>query len=145
MSSLSFAKSSKKAWTLLNRLSGKYRKTNKVYPITSDQIAAQLVKSSHGLVSKEQRSKRYSTNFRTSPKSSTYSTNYTPDEVTEAISEIECGKAPGLDNVFLNCLVNLGPKAITCLAKFFTSIHRSGQLPKVWKKAKVIAVLIKAR
>lgn len=54
MESLNFAKSSRKAWSLISRLSGKKRKTSKVYPITPDQIASQLVVNSKWIPSQLQ-------------------------------------------------------------------------------------------
>ena len=51
MDSIDFAKSSKKAWNLIYRLTGKTSKNKNVYPVTPDQIATQIVQSSKGLVS----------------------------------------------------------------------------------------------
>lgn len=144
MNSFSFAKPSKKAWNLLNGLTGKSRKTSKIYPISADQIAKQLIKSSQGAVTETQKksvNKRYLANFRRSPTSSTFVRHFSEEELYEAISEVECGKAPGTDNIFPNFLVKLGPKAVIWLTKLFSNIHQSGNLPRAWKMAKVIAVL----
>ena len=144
MESVNFTKSSKKAWNLINRLSGKAIRAKKVYPVTPDQIAAKLIENSKGAVGTAQMrkiNKCYKSNFRNSQRASSFSAPYTTTEVAEAISAIECGKAPGIDNVFSDYLKHLGPNAIRWLSNLFTNIHSNPQMPKLWKKAKVIAIL----
>lgn len=138
MNSVDFAKSSKKAWKLINRLSGKSSVSKSVYPITPNQIASQMVQSSKGIVSTAQKKKvnrEYKNNFR----NSTFAVPFTPDEISKEISEIKCGKAAGVDSIFPDFLKHLGANTIKWLSKFFTNIYSTGQLPKAWKKAKVIA------
>ena len=48
--------------------------------------------------------------------------------------------APGYDNIHVEFLKNLGPKARTWLSKFFSRIMALHSIPKMWRKAKVIAV-----
>lgn len=45
------------------------------------------------------------------------------EEIHNAISEIECGKAPGIDNIFTDYLKHLGPNALKMMGKFFTSVY----------------------
>ena len=40
----------------------------------------------------------------------------------------------------MELLNNLGPKACTWLSKFFSRIMTTHSIPKIWRKAKVIAV-----
>lgn len=49
----------------------------------------------------------------------------------EAVKQLKCGKAPGYDNIFSDFIMHLGPKAIKWLAKLFSNIYDSGQLPTV--------------
>lgn len=142
LSSVDFAKSSKKAWGLINRLSGKSSNSKSVYPVTPDQIAAQMVKNSKGNVSTAQKKKvnrEYKNNFRSSPVTSIFATPFTSEDIRTEVSELKCGKAPGMDNIFPDFLKHLGPNAIKWLSKLYTNIYSSGQLPKMWKKVKVIA------
>ena len=48
--------------------------------------------------------------------------------------------APDYDNIHVEFLKNLGPKACTWLYKFFFRIMATHSIPKIWRKAKVIAV-----
>ena len=47
--------------------------------------------------------------------------------------------APGYDNIHVELLKNLGPKALTWLSKFFYRIMATHSVLKIWRKAKVIA------
>ena len=47
---------------------------------------------------------------------------------------------PGYDNIQVESLMNLGPTAHTWLSKFFSRIMATHSIPKIWGKAKVIAV-----
>ena len=47
---------------------------------------------------------------------------------------------PGYDNIHVESLMNLGPTAHTWLSKFFSRIMATHSTPKIWGKAKVIAV-----
>jgi len=48
--------------------------------------------------------------------------------------------APGYDNIHSEFLKNLGPKARTWLSKFFSRIMATHSIPKIWRKAKAIAI-----
>lgn len=144
MESVNFTRSSKKAWNLINRLSGKSPKDEKLYPVTPEQIASQLVKNSKGNVSPTQKrrvNKQYAINFYNRQLTSSFSVPFSEGEIRNALNEIECGKAPGQDNVFPEYLKRIGPNAVKWLNKLFSKIYQTGQIPKQWKRAKVITFL----
>lgn len=129
---------------MLHRLNGKSKTQNSISTVTPNEIATQLVLNSQGSVSDLQRkkvNKEYNVNFRNCPVSPTISAPFSSDDISIASSKIESGKASGLDNIYPDFLKHLGPKALNWLARFFTSIHLSGRLPREWKKARVFAVL----
>ena len=53
---------------------------------------------------------------------------------------MKSGSAPGYDHIHPEFLKNLGPMAILWLSKFLTSVVVTNALPKIWRKAKVIAI-----
>jgi len=57
-----------------------------------------------------------------------------------ALQKTKPAKAPGYDNIHVEFLKNLGPKARTWLSKFFSRIMATHSIRKIWRKAKVIAV-----
>jgi len=48
--------------------------------------------------------------------------------------------APGYDNIHVEFMKNLGPRARTWLSKFFSRIMATHSISKIWRKAKVIAI-----
>ena len=61
--------------------------------------------------------------------------------MTQAIHNMKCGKAPGPDNVHPEFIKNLGSSGLKGLAAFFSTCMRLNLLPKIWRKANVIAIL----
>ena len=62
-------------------------------------------------------------------------------EVETAICSLKLGKAAGTDGVFPEFLKNCGEGAIAWLAVFYTNILTSGNIPSLFKRAKIIALL----
>jgi len=65
---------------------------------------------------------------------------FTEEEISAALQKTKPATAPGYDNIHVEFLKNLGPKARTWLSKFFSRIMATHSIPKIWRKAKVIAV-----
>ncbi|XP_030753295.1 uncharacterized protein LOC115880253 [Sitophilus oryzae] len=63
------------------------------------------------------------------------------DEITEALTNIKMGKAPGFDGIHNEFLINTGPNVRQWLANFFTDILNNSEIAKDMKKAKIISVL----
>ena len=62
---------------------------------------------------------------------------FTEEEISAALQKP--ATAPGYDNIHVEFLKILGPKARTWLSKFFSRIMATHSIPKIWRKAKVIA------
>jgi len=54
---------------------------------------------------------------------------------------MKCGKAPEPDNIHQEFIKNLGPSDLKWLAAFFSTCMRLNLLPKIWRKAHIIAIL----
>lgn len=65
----------------------------------------------------------------------------TVDEVNAAMMTLKPGKASGIDNMFPEFYINMGNKAKSWLAKFFTECYRNAWIPRIWKQTKVRAIL----
>lgn len=70
-----------------------------------------------------------------------FSNPFTYEEIIEAISVIKVGKAAGLDYIHPEFIKNCGPKAIEWLRCFFNDILRMKNVPSIFKKTKIIAIL----
>jgi hypothetical protein len=53
---------------------------------------------------------------------------------------MKAGTAPGYDRIHPEFLKNIGPKARTWMSNFFSRITVVNAIPKIWRKAKVIAI-----
>jgi len=58
-----------------------------------------------------------------------------------ALKDVKPGKAPGFDNIHPDFLINCGSCAKVWLAHFFTDIIQTGNIPKEFKRSKIIAIL----
>jgi len=65
---------------------------------------------------------------------------FTEEEISAALQKMKPATAPGYDNIHVEFLNNLRPKARNWLSQFFSRIMATHSIPKIWKKAKVIAV-----
>jgi len=63
-------------------------------------------------------------------------------EMTQAIHNMLCGKAPGPDNIHPESIKNLVHSGLKWLAAFFSTCMRLNLLPKIWRKANIIGIAI---
>ena len=66
---------------------------------------------------------------------------FTDEELQAAIDCLKNGKAAGLDDIRTEQIKHLGPTARKWLLSLFNSCVTLSQLPKIWRKARVIAIL----
>jgi len=60
---------------------------------------------------------------------------FTEEEISTALQKTKPATAAGYDNIHMELLKNLGPKALTWLSKFFSRIMTTHSIPKIWRKA----------
>jgi len=66
--------------------------------------------------------------------------SFTEEEISTALQKTKPATGPRHDNIHVEILKNLDPKACTWLSEFFSRIMATHSIPKIWRKAKVIAV-----
>ena len=70
--------------------------------------------------------------------------NLPPDfstaELDNAMRTVKAGTAPGYNNIHPEFLLHLGFRACCWLYRFFCRIPKEDNIPKIWRKAKVIAI-----
>jgi len=141
---IDFTHSSREAWSVLNRLTGKAKQFRPV-PVTTNAIASRLVEN--GRHKKPDR--QYSISVHKvvhQLTTNTHSDVNLCEEVsntgmTQAIHNMKCGKAPGPDNIHPEFIKNLGPSGLKWLAALFSTCMRLNLLPKIWRKANIITIL----
>ena len=70
-----------------------------------------------------------------------YTRTFTMDELINAISSLNPGKAIGLDDIATEQIKYLGPEAKKWLLELYNHCLKTHELPKILQKAHVIALL----
>jgi len=66
---------------------------------------------------------------------------FTEAELTTALQSLKNRKAAGLDDIHTEQLKNFGPTACDWFPKLFNNYAVQLNVPKIWRKAKVLAIL----
>lgn len=67
--------------------------------------------------------------------------DFTTEELMSAIKTLKAGKAPGPDNLHPEFFLHLDDSCLEWLRKLLSYFLQSNKLPKIWKIAKVVAVV----
>ena len=146
--SIDFSHSSRKAWSILNNVTGRSRHSPRHCPVSADAIASQLVRNrkyeaverkSSRLVSQE-----VSDLWRaTTPNAVNISDDFSQREFTAALQHLKPGKALSLtitDSICPELIVHAGAALKSWLHDFFSSCLRRLKIPKIWRRALVIVI-----
>jgi hypothetical protein len=137
------ARSSRKSWALIRRLGAAQQPPKKNHPpVRANAVAAHLIQ-----VAKAPTDKQFVRRIRDQQR---HFMRYTPDknepppfsasDIDSALKLVKAGTAPGYDNIHPEFLIHLGPKARTWMSSFFSRVISANEIPKIWRKAKVIAI-----
>ena len=66
---------------------------------------------------------------------------FTVDEMQQALRTLKPGKAPGPDSIHPEFLIHLGTECHNWLRMFMTNCRQRTKIPKIWRRAKIIAIL----
>ena len=142
--SIDFTHSSRKAWQTINQLSGRSTTSPKC-PVTANAIAAQLLKNGRfpGADKDFARltSHEVSALSRADSANANLSGRFSPTELRDAISKLKQGKAPGPDNIHPEFVNHQSEATSAWLCTFLSACLRKSKLPRMWRRATVIALL----
>lgn len=142
--SIDFTHSSRKAWDTINRLTGRASRTCSKCPVTPNAIASQLV--ANGRYANPDRSfkrclaKNVAELWKTDTESHDLTGDFTDSEMTNAIKSLKAGKSPGLDRIHPEFLQHMGKNAVKWLQSYFSLCLKHLKIPKIWRKALVVAI-----
>ena len=144
-SSLDFTHSSRKAWNTIRRLGASQQPNTPSWPsVTPNQVAHHLIKlgqaKSDGHWEKGIRDewRQHLLRNSTMPKPDTISVK----ELNTALENTKSGTAAGYSDIAPEFLKHLGPLARCWLSKFLSHILKVQRTPRLWRRSKVIAILI---
>ena len=145
INNIDFAHSSRLAWSTIDNLTGRSRQPRRLCPISANSIASQLVKNGK-YKAKDRESARLISNEVSelwripTPTDKTISGDFTPEEFASALQKLQSGKAPGPDSICPELILHAGAALKSWLNKFLSSCMRLLRLPKIWRRAKVVAI-----
>ena len=129
----------------MNNLTSRSRHSPRHCPVSADAIASQLVRNgryeavdrkSSRLVCKE-----VSDLWRaTTPDAVNISDNFSQREFTAALQHLKPGKAPGPDSICPELILHAGAALKSWLRDFLSSCLRRLKIPKIWRRALVVAI-----
>lgn len=132
------AKNSKKAWSLIRKISNDpSTPTHQQYTTTANQVAYQLLLNGKS-TTKQPRPKadrlQHSQNTGlTEP--------FSLEELNISIKALKTGKAIGLDNIFTEEIKQFGPLTRKWVLELMNNCMLTRNIPKIWRKTKIIALL----
>jgi len=128
-------KNSKKAWRLIKRLSGDPVTHTNDINVTTNQVATQLLLNGKpGAKIKRKIIRTLDT------EKNNFQLDFTFDELNESLKEMKNGKAPGLDEIMTVQIKEFSIKGKQWLLTFLNSCRDKALVPKMWRKAKVVAL-----
>ena len=139
--------SSRQAWSTLNKLTGRKhnRSSGPTCAVSPNAVASCLV--SNGKFKHPDRSftKAVNVELRNAWNAPTADANLTSDftlsEIASAVKALKSGKAPGPDKLHPEFFLNMHPNCLAWLASLFSTCLKEKAIPKLWRKAKVVAIL----
>ena len=157
---LDLNKDSRKAWTLLNSLSGNSKRVNpqplesngKQY--TNPTAKANIFNKAFSKINKATRRKNLDKAmwklFKQKKKSPTaviqaFEQDFSEVELSAALKKLKPRKAPGQDNIKNEMIVNLGSKGKLYLLDFINRTWRESALPAAWRTATINPILKKGK
>jgi len=141
---IDFTNSARKSWSFLRKMGTSNVIKNSNNQITANQVASrliQLTKAPMDQISLKEMKRNLKHTINNLPLDSPLSDAFTMEELDAAIKTMKIGKAAGIDGFYMEFIKNLKIKARSWLLKFYDLILKNGQLPKIFKRAKIIAIV----
>jgi len=137
-SKMNFTHSSRKSWALLRRLDAAQQLPKSTHlSVTANAVAAHLIQ-----VAKAPHDKKFKRQIRMQGRTLLQQMSdkslphpFTEGDISAALQKTKPATAPAYDNIHVEFLKNLGPKARTWLSNFFSIIMATHSVPKIWKKS----------
>ena len=143
--SIDFSHSSRKAWSILNNLTGRSRHSPRHRLVSANAIASQLVRNGKYEAVDRKSSRlvfeKVSDLWRTTtPDAVNISDDFSQREFAAALQHLKLGKAPGPDSICPELILHAGAALKSWLSDFLTSCLHRLKIPKIWRRALVVAI-----
>ena len=131
--------------SILNNLTGRSRHSPRHYPVSADAIASQLVRNERYEAVDRKSSRLVSQEVSdlwkaTTPDAVNICDTFSQREFPAALQHLKPGKAPGPDSICPELIVHAGAALKSWLRDFLSSCLRRLKIPKIWRRAIVVAI-----
>ena len=129
----------------MNNLTGRSRHSPRHCPVSADAIASQLVRNEMYEAANRKSSRlvyqEVSDLWRaTTPDPVNISGTFSQREFTAALQHLKPGEAPGPDSIFPELILHSGAALKSWLRDFLSSCLHRLKIPKIWRRAVVVAI-----
>ena len=144
--SIDLSHSSRKAWSILNNLTGRSRHFPRHCPVLADAIASQQLVRNGKYEAVDRKSSRLvsqevSDLWRTTTLDAVnICDSFLQREFAAALQHLKPGKAPGPDSIFPEVILHAGAVLKSWLRDFLYSCLHRLKIPKIWRRALVVAI-----
>ena len=143
--SIDFSHSCRKVWRTINKLSDRSGRSSRLCSVLANSIAWQLVKNgahrTAGCESSRSIKKKLSDLWQIpTPEGHSIYGPYRPEELAAAFRRLKPGKSPGLNSIFPELILHAGSALKSWFCDFLTSCMRQLKIPKIWKRALIVAM-----
>ena len=138
ITSTNMTHNSRKAWKTINKLSNDPTSSNPPCLVTANQVAHQLLVNGRGTMpSKPKRPVLPSATEGDTSKAYPFSEG----EYNKGVAALKNNKAAGRDDILVEQLKHLGPKAHKWLLTMLNICFMENKIPTIWRQSKIIAIL----
>ena len=145
LSTPSTSRTRRKTWSTINKLTGKSRRSSRLCPVSANSIASQLVENgahktggreSTRLINKQLSDLRKNQ----TPEGHSISEPFRPEEFAAALRRLKPGTSRGLDFIFREFILHTLSALKFWFCDFLNSCMRQLKIPKIWRRALVVAI-----
>ena len=140
--SIDFSHPNRKAWSILNNLTGRSRHSPRQCPVSANAIASQLVRNGkyEAVDRKSSRLVFQEVSDTSRPDAVNISDNFSQREFAAALQHLKPGEAPGPDSICPELILHAGAALNSWLRDFLSSCLCRLKIPKIWIRALVVAI-----
>ena len=141
----SISHSSRKAWSTINKLTGRSGRSSRPCPVSANSIASQLVKNgvhrTGGRESTRLVNKQLSDLWKI-PTSEGHSISepFRPEELAAVLRRLKPRKCPGLDSIFPEFKLHTGSALKSWFCDFLGSSMCQLKIPRIGRRALIVAI-----
>ena len=139
---LDMTHNSKNAWKTIKTLNSDKKTDTTAAAVTPNQVAHQLLINGKPLHRERGYLKQMKEKMgQVHKESDDMFLPFTEEELKTGIKHLKSGKASGLDGISTEMILHFGPRSRKWILSLFNSCAVGYNIPKIWRRAKVIALL----